>query len=141
VRALRRTDRAAIELDRLLAIVVPGEVRSDFNDVVMQKIQAKNGWRRMLGESAQIFAEPVVAISLALMIVTASLWSRMTSAMERLPDNLTLTLALVAASGMAWISWRIFQTFDVALRVAPCAPAPLHDNLKEGIMRKERPDA
>lgn len=131
--------RIAIELDRLLSVVVPGVVREDFNDVVLRKIHATSGRRRVLDGFVQLFAEPLVAISLALAAMMAWQYEALAIAARQVVSMIdghsgdaALVFAFVLAPLMAWISWRIFRMFEFAARPAACDPAPLHTTIKGG---------
>jgi hypothetical protein len=121
---------AALELDRLLAAVVPVSVNPGFNDLVLRRIQSprRGSWRWVLDACGQIMAEPLVAVSLALatmigwyhdvliMQLTAGA-DRALRAIDRLPwlRELTILRALVVAGFMFAVSWRLFRVVQQAV--------------------------
>jgi ABC-type enterochelin transport system permease subunit len=106
--------RAAIELDQLLGIVVPATVRPGFNDSVMQRIHASD----KLEAVVQIFAEPIVPLSLALAIVIAFQRRALAGIVMQLstwhlaPPDVTLTMTFAIAPLLLALSWLLFRACE-----------------------------
>jgi hypothetical protein len=111
--------RVATEVERLLAIVVPVAPPAHLNDAVMRAIHARTnprGWRRALAACAQIIAEPLVPVSLALAIVMIPMLAMVHRVMPVL-GAMTIARATVIAPLVLWISWQAFSlTRAVAAR-------------------------
>lgn len=107
----RRELDSAVELDRLLGVVVQAEVSAGFNDAVMRQIE-----RRGPGLLVQIMAEPVVPFSLGIAAIVA--WHHAwlvvmanDAALAIGSAGMTTSLALILAPLTGWISWRVFRAF------------------------------
>ena len=92
--------RAAMELERALAIPIPAKVSVDFNDAVMRRIH-ENSW---LSALTQTIADPTIPVTLALTIILGIEWRALAS--------LTIDAALVLAPIVFAISWRLFRSFE-----------------------------
>jgi hypothetical protein len=103
--------RAAMEVERLLGIVVPADVTAGFNDAVMREIHAPH-------YLLQVFAEPIVPVSLALATIVAWQYRTLVMLVAGVANDLTATIdrmgsvALVVTPLIALISWRIFRAFE-----------------------------
>lgn len=108
--------QAALELDRALAIVIPVTLPANFNDAVMRSIHAKPKTNAL----AQILAEPVVPISLAVVIMIALQLDNVTAAFARAfgviaqgaPLNIGVAAGIAIAPLLFWSSWRLFRVYE-----------------------------
>lgn len=94
------------DLERALRLVPAVKLDARFNDAVMQRIQSPSA----RGVVVQLFAEPVVPVTLASASVVA--WQSMHGA-------LTTGAALALAPLLGFLSWRLFRTYERI--TTPCA--------------------
>ena len=105
--------QAALELDRALAIVTPVTLPANFNDAVMRSIHAKPKTNAL----AQILAEPVVPISLAVVIMIALQFRDITAAFNAFfangaSINIGVAAGITIATLIFWSSWRLFRIYE-----------------------------
>ncbi|HEX7830710.1 MAG TPA: hypothetical protein VF787_13720 [Thermoanaerobaculia bacterium] len=105
--------QAALELDRALAIVTPVTLPANFNDAVMRSIHAKPKTNAL----AQILAEPVVPISLAVVIMIALQFRDITAAFTAIlangaSINIGVAAGITIATLIFWSSWRLFRIYE-----------------------------
>lgn len=108
--------QAALELDRALAIVTPVALNASFNDAVMRSIHPK----KRTNVFVQVLAEPVVPISLAVVIMIALQFHNVTAAFTRVfsivaqgaPLNVGVATAIAIATLIFWSSWRLFRVYE-----------------------------
>jgi hypothetical protein len=108
--------QVALELDRALAIVTPVTPGAHFNDAVMRTIHANVKTNAL----TQVLAEPVVPISLAIVIMIALQFRNVTAAFTRIfdlvaqsaPLNAGVFAAIAIAMLVTWSSWRLFRVYE-----------------------------
>jgi len=128
----RREQRAALELERLLAIATPRPVDGRVHEAILREIRnapssprtspqpSPHTWPHqaspLLDACIQLFAEPLVPISIGVACVFAATAAMIHDAasvvsQEAVPAllNLPPAVALSAASLLGWTSWRLFR--------------------------------
>lgn len=101
--------QAALELDRALAIVMPVAPGADFNDAVMRTIHAKPRTNAV----AQIVAEPVVPIAIAIAIMIALRFDDVSAAIAHVtPISIGVAASITIATLIFWSSWRLFLIYE-----------------------------
>lgn len=113
--------RAAIEVERMLAAFVPAAARAGLEDEVLHRIRRRRSWHDAPAAFAQVLAEPVIAVSLALTLVLALQHQLLANALELLA-RMTLAHALLLAPLIAGVSWPIFRAVLSDLDAAGAEP-------------------
>ena len=99
--ACAREHRAAMELDALLAVVVPVEV--DVADAVLEQIRPRTPWW------IEVAAEPLIPASIALAAILGAAHRHLAATLENV--EWTAAAAGAFAPVVLGASWQIFRLF------------------------------
>jgi hypothetical protein len=106
--------RAAREVERMLATVVPATVSVDFDQRVFARIHRKTFWNACM----QLLSEPLVPVSLALTLI--ALWR--IEALVKLVEHITVAYAALLAPLLFAMSWLLFRALSVWTPPLPRRP-------------------